>query len=140
MKGFNIAPPPASGSGQNLSPVVEQGMVPTDQSDDQSEADHQLALQLLLRGAAGGLGGGNGGGGPGAGSGAGVSADLFGSTISGVLGVRTGSGHSHHHPLAGGMQSGSETSQDGGHRGFGKLAPRFVAFNDALVVFTRAYV
>lgn len=88
MKGFNIAPPPSSSGGQNLSPVVEMTLV-SDQSDEPICA------------AADNVGGGAGGAGAGQGSvgaiGALAGPELFGSTISGVLGVgRRGSGHGPH--------------------------------------------
>ena len=95
MKGFNIAPPPSSSGGQNLSPVVEMPIA-SDVSDEP------------LTGAAE-----NGAGGAVGAIGALAGPDLFGSTISGVLGV------------GGGGRSGSQHSQhEDSHRGLGKLAPR----------------
>lgn len=78
MKGFNIAPPPSTTSGgQNLSPVVEMPIA-SDVSDEQLGGSAEN---------------GSGGGSVGA-IGALAGQDLFGSTISGVLGVgRNGSQH-----------------------------------------------
>ncbi|KAK3924952.1 Transient receptor potential-gamma protein, partial [Frankliniella fusca] len=100
MKGFNIAPPPSSSGGQNLSPVVEMPLA-SDQSDE----------PICAAGDGGGGSGGPGTGGSVGAIGALAGPELFGSTISGVLGVgRRGSQHGPH-------------ASDGQH---GRLAPRSV--------------
>lgn len=101
MKGFNIAPPPSSAGGQNLSPVVEMPLT-SDVSDE------TICASADNGGGAGGAGAAAGAGSVGA-LGALAGPELFGSTISGVLGVGGRAG----------QQGGLE-----GHHGLSRLAPR----------------